>query len=110
MEYPRQFTNHIGIEAVFFGVFMENCRIQELSLEESHKTLAMANESAHNNPQDLAEERFVRLEEQVTNISHNMALLMAALASKLESFGEAGGSKSKIRTEGKPGGNDDPEK
>jgi len=56
----------------------------------------MAGKSIHNNPQDLVEERFVRLEEQVTNINGNMNLLMADLVSNIEWFREVGGSNSKI--------------
>jgi hypothetical protein len=46
----------------------------------------MANEFVHNNPRDTVKERFTRLEEKVTNISHNVSLLMVTLASKLKSF------------------------
>jgi hypothetical protein len=52
----------------------------------------MANESVHNNPQDLVEERFVMLEEKVVDISCNMTLLMVDLTKKLRLFGEVGGS------------------
>jgi hypothetical protein len=52
----------------------------------------------------------VRLEEKVTDISHNMSFLMAALPSKLKVFEEAGSSKSKIKLDGKPGDNKDPKK
>jgi hypothetical protein len=48
----------------------------------------------HNNPQGLVEERFERLEVKVTNMSHNMNLLMVALARKLDQFGDDGGSNS----------------
>jgi hypothetical protein len=70
----------------------------------------MVDKFVHNNPQDPTKERFARLKEQVTNISRNMSLLMAALASKLEPYEEAGGSNSKIGSEGKSGDNEDPEK
>jgi hypothetical protein len=63
----------------------------------------MVDESVHNNPRDPTEERFVRLEEKVTDISHNMSLLMVALASKLRPFREVGGSNSEIRSDGKSG-------
>lgn len=43
----------------------------------------MAIESIHNNPQDLAEEIFSRLEAQVVDISCNMNLLMVALANEI---------------------------
>jgi hypothetical protein len=52
----------------------------------------------------------VRLEEKVVDISHNMSLLMVALASKLRPFREVGGSNSEIRSDGKLGDNEDPEK
>jgi hypothetical protein len=61
----------------------------------------MVDESVHNNPRDPAEERFERLEAQVVNISHNMNLLMAALARNLEPFGDDGGSNSEIISKGK---------
>jgi hypothetical protein len=69
----------------------------------------MVDESVHNNPQDLVE-RFVRLEAQVTNINHNMNLLMVSLASNLESFGDDGGSNLEIRSEGKSRDHEDPKK
>jgi hypothetical protein len=52
----------------------------------------------------------VRLEEQVVDIFRNMTLLVAALTNKLESFGEVGGSNSKIGSEGKPRNNKNLEK
>jgi hypothetical protein len=70
----------------------------------------MANESIHNNPRDPTEERFVWLEEKVTDISCNMFLLMMALSNKLGPFGEARVSNSKIVLEGKSEDNEDPEK
>jgi hypothetical protein len=39
----------------------------------------MVDEYIHNNPQDVVEEIFVRLEENFLDISHNMALIMMAL-------------------------------
>ena len=63
----------------------------------------MANESIHKNPQDLAEEIFVRMKEKFTNISRNMSVLMEALASKLVLFGEVGGLNSEIRIDEKLG-------
>jgi hypothetical protein len=47
----------------------------------------MVNEFVHNNPQDPMEERFVRLEEKVFDISYNMTLLMEAMENKFRSFG-----------------------
>jgi hypothetical protein len=61
----------------------------------------MADESVHNNPRDPTEERFEWLEAQVVDISHNMNLLMVALARKLRPFGDDGGSNSENRSEGK---------
>jgi hypothetical protein len=52
----------------------------------------------------------VRLEEKVIDISHNMSLLMVALASNLRPFREVGGSNSEIRSDGKSGDNEDLEK
>jgi hypothetical protein len=46
------------------------------------------------------DERFTRLEEKVVNMSGNMFLLMAALASKLGPFEEVGGLNSEIRLDG----------
>jgi hypothetical protein len=68
----------------------------------------MADESVHNNPQDLEEERFVRLEMQVVEINHNMNLLIEALEINIEPFGDDGGSKSKIKLEDKYGDNEYP--
>jgi hypothetical protein len=56
----------------------------------------MVDESSHNNPWDEVEERFSKLEEQVIDISCNMALLMVALENKFGPFGEVGGSNSKL--------------
>jgi hypothetical protein len=50
------------------------------------------------------------LEEQVTNISHNMSLLMVALESKLGLLREFGDSNSEIILDGKPRDNEDPKK
>jgi hypothetical protein len=47
----------------------------------------MVDDFVHNNPLDLAEEIFFRLEDQFTDISHNMTLLMVVLANKLRPFG-----------------------
>jgi hypothetical protein len=52
----------------------------------------------------------VRLKEQVIDISCNMALLMADLERNIGPFGEARGSNLEIRSEEKPGENEDPEK
>jgi hypothetical protein len=49
--------------------------------------LAMEDGSNCNNPRDEIEERFSNLEEQVTDISYNMALLMATLANNLDLLG-----------------------
>jgi hypothetical protein len=56
----------------------------------------MANKSIHNNPQDLVEERFQRLEAHVTDINCNMNLPMEALASNLRPFGDDEGSNLEI--------------
>jgi hypothetical protein len=70
----------------------------------------MADESVHNNPQYLAEERFARLEDQVVDISHNMSLLIMALANKFGLFREVGGLNLEIGSDEKWGDNEDPEK
>jgi len=57
----------------------------------------MTEESVHNNPRDPTKERFMRLEEKVANISHNMSLLMEALEIKLIPFVEVGGLNLVIR-------------
>jgi len=51
----------------------------------------------------------VRLEEQVTDISRNISILMVALASNLRSFREFGRSNSEIGSNGKSRDNEDPE-
>jgi hypothetical protein len=70
----------------------------------------MADESSHNNPQDAAEERFVRLEEQVVDISRNMALLMEAVDNKFRPFREVGSSNSEVVSDEKLGDSEDPKK
>jgi hypothetical protein len=60
----------------------------------------MADEYVHNNPRDPAEERFERLETQVTNIEINMNLLIVALEIKIEPFIDNGGSNLDIISEG----------
>jgi len=44
----------------------------------------MVDESIHKNPQDVAKERFERKEEQVTDISSNMFLIIVALANNFK--------------------------
>jgi hypothetical protein len=56
----------------------------------------MVDVSSDNNPLNVAEERFSKLEEQVTDISRNMALLMENLLNKFIPFGEVGGSNSEV--------------
>jgi hypothetical protein len=70
----------------------------------------MVDEFFHKNPPDLPKEIFVRLEEKVDDISHNMTLCMVALSNKLIPFEEVRGSNSKIRSEGKLRDNEDQEK
>jgi hypothetical protein len=67
----------------------------------------MANESIHKNPQDLVEERFMRMEDQVVDISHNISLLTAALERNLKPFGEVAGSNSETILDEKLGDNKD---
>jgi hypothetical protein len=54
----------------------------------------MDDKSVHNNPRYPTEEIFVRMEEQVVDISHNMSLLMATLERNVRPYGEVGGSNS----------------
>jgi hypothetical protein len=70
----------------------------------------MEDESIHDNPQYPTEERLARLEEKVTDLSRNMSLLMEDLENKMRPFKEVGGSKSKIRSNGKLGDNEDIDK
>jgi hypothetical protein len=51
----------------------------------------MENEYVHSNTQDVVEERFSRLEEEVVDIPCNMTLLVVALANNFKPFGEVGG-------------------
>jgi hypothetical protein len=51
----------------------------------------MEDESIHNNPRDLAKEIFARLEARVTDVKHNMKLLMVPLPRNLISFIDDGG-------------------
>jgi hypothetical protein len=50
------------------------------------------------------------MEAQVTDISHNMAILMAALENKFGPFREFGSSNSKVGSDEKYGDNEDPKK
>jgi hypothetical protein len=70
----------------------------------------MVDESVHNDPRDPAEEIFLRMEEQVTHICHNMSFLMVALARKFSPFGEVGDSNLEIGSDGKSRDNEDQEK
>jgi hypothetical protein len=54
----------------------------------------MEDDFSHRNPHDEVIERFMKLEEQVVDISHNMSPLMVALENKFGIFGEVGSSKS----------------
>ena len=51
----------------------------------------------HNNPRDPTKEIFVSLEVKVTDISHNMSLLMEALVKNIRPFKAVGGSNIEIR-------------
>jgi hypothetical protein len=61
----------------------------------------MVEEYVHNNPRDSTEERCEQLESQVVDISRNMKLLMASLASNIRPFRDHGGSNSENSSEGK---------
>jgi hypothetical protein len=62
-------------QSSFICGFMEVARSKNWRL----KTLAMEVDSTRKNPQDEEEEIFLKLEEQVIDISHNMDLLMESL-------------------------------
>jgi hypothetical protein len=81
-----------------------------IGLKRSRRNPSHGGQSVHNDPRDPAEEIFERLEAQVIDISRNMNLLMAALASKREPFGDDGGSNSEIKSKGKSGDQEDSEK
>jgi hypothetical protein len=68
----------------------------------------MANEYIHKNPYDVEKDRFVSLEEKVTNIFSNMDLLMATLANKFEPFKEVGGFNSEFGSDDKSRDIEDP--
>jgi hypothetical protein len=71
----------------------------------------MVDESSHNNPWDTIKEiLFVRLEEQIIDISHNMAFLMTTIANNFGLFWEVGGSNSKVGSDEKPRDIEDLEK
>ena len=55
-----------------------------------------------------SEQRFSKLEIQVTDISHNMSILMAARESKFKPFGDFGVSNSNFGFEGKSKDKNDP--
>jgi hypothetical protein len=67
----------------------------------------MENGYVHKNHQDPKKEIFVRIEEKFIDISCNMVVLMATLATNLRKFREVGGSNSDIGSEGKPRENED---
>lgn len=68
----------------------------------------MADESV-NEHRDLAKMSFLLLEEEVTDIKHDVNVLMAYLRNKLEIFGEDGGSNVEEKSEGGSGDQDDTE-
>jgi len=70
----------------------------------------MVDESIHNNPWDATEERFMKIEEKVVDISSNMALLMEALSNKFETFEEVGSSKLEVGLDEKSIDGEDPKK
>lgn len=51
-----------------------------------------------NNPPDLTEERFAQLEVQVTNINHNVSLLMVVMTNKFGLFQEDEISNMEVRS------------
>lgn len=55
-----------------------------------------------NNPQDLAKERYVQLEALVTNVNHNVNLLMVALTNNPRLFREEEGFNVEVRSWGNP--------
>jgi predicted neutral ceramidase superfamily lipid hydrolase len=52
----------------------------------------MVDDSIHKNTQDTSEESFLRIEEKVVDISHNMSLLMVVITNNFGPFREVGGS------------------
>lgn len=66
--------------------------------EGSLETLAMMDDSNNVNPWDEVDERFSKIEEQLSKISCNMIFLMEALKNKFGPFKEVGGSNSKARS------------
>ena len=68
----------------------------------------MADESIHKSHRDRVEESFVRLEHQVSNISHNISLLMEALEINIGSFKEVECLNLDIKSYEKSGDNEDP--
>lgn len=70
----------------------------------------MVEESSCNNPRDKVLERFPKTKEQIADISHNMAFLMATLENKFGPFEEAGGFNLEVGSTEKSGDNEDPEK
>jgi hypothetical protein len=70
----------------------------------------MVDESIHKNPPNIVEEKFLRLEEKVVNISRNMAFLMESLAKKFGPFREVVVSNSEGGSDEKLGDSEDPKK
>ena len=68
----------------------------------------MVDEFSCNNPRDEAKERFSKIEEQITNISCEMAFLMVALENKFGPFEEVGVSSLKAGSFKKLGDREDP--
>jgi hypothetical protein len=64
----------------------------------------------YNNPEDVVEDKVVRIEEKVIDIYHKMALLMVDLVKKFKPFGEVGGSNSEFGLDEKLGDSEDVEK
>jgi len=68
----------------------------------------MEDDFVHNNPRDGTKERFARLEEQVVNISCNMALVMESLANDFSPFEEVVGSNLEVGSNENLGDSEDP--
>jgi hypothetical protein len=88
-------------EQVFLLDICGKLQDPRIGLKRSRRNHSHGGQSVHIDPREPTEEIFERLEAQVVDISRNINLLMAALASKREPFGDDGGSNSEIKSKEK---------
>ena len=82
VEYPQQFTDHNVIRTIFFGFSVEQLQDAKIDVWKTRKVASSPSHgglSISNIPKDDSEERFAKLEAQVSEISKRMVVLIAEL-------------------------------